>query len=421
MTMTALKAAAIFAEGGIETGRLLLIEDGRFAGFVTAAEAHSRGIAVQEFPHSFLLPGLFDSHIHGALGHDTMDASPEAIQQALRNLEHYVPAADAARAIGCFVEGPYLTVEHRGAHPTEYLRELSSVEFAELLASGPMKALAVAPEKPGALSFIRQAVQQGVHISLAHSSASYEAAAAAIESGADAAVHTYCGMSPMHHRSPNLLGAALTRDDVYAELIADGIHVSKPAMDILLRCKPADKVILVSDAIAASGLADGDYVLGVEAVHVKDGIPRTESGSLAGSTTTLLAEVRRLICELGREPLAVVHMASLNPSRRFGLEQEIACFAPDAENLGDHGHHVPAGGAGQIVIHPPAVGPEIFRDAGIDAAGVEVQSGVCQGLESLPALLHKTPAVQGVGIHHRHMGEDRPVFFFTVGKAEHPA
>ncbi len=350
MTMTALKAAAIFAEGGIETGRLLLIEDGRFAGFVTAAEAHSRGIAVQEFPHSFLLPGLFDSHIHGALGHDTMDASPEAIdaigryllaqgttawmpttvtaspeaiQQALRNLEHYVPAADAARAIGCFVEGPYLTVEHRGAHPTEYLRELSSVEFAELLASGPMKALAVAPEKPGALSFIRQAVQQGVHISLAHSSASYEEAAAAIESGADAAVHTYCGMSPMHHRSPNLLGAALTRDDVYAELIADGIHVSKPAMDILLRCKPADKVILVSDAIAASGLADGDYVLGVEAVHVKDGIPRTESGSLAGSTTTLLAEVRRLICELGREPLAVVHMASLNPSRRFGLEQEI--------------------------------------------------------------------------------------------------
>lgn len=350
MTMTALKAAAIFAEGGIETGRLLLIEDGRFAGFVTAAEAHSRGIAVQEFPHSFLLPGLFDSHIHGALGHDTMDASPEAIdaigryllaqgttawmpttvtaspeaiQKALRNLEHYVPAADAARAIGCFVEGPYLTVEHRGAHPTEYLRELSSVEFAELLASGPMKALAVAPEKPGALSFIRQAVQQGVHISLAHSSASYEAAAAAIESGADAAVHTYCGMSPMHHRSPNLLGAALTRDDVYAELIADGIHVSKPAMDILLRCKPADKVILVSDAIAASGLADGDYVLGVEAVHVKDGIPRTESGSLAGSTTTLLAEVRRLICELGREPLAVVHMASLNPSRRFGLEQEI--------------------------------------------------------------------------------------------------
>ena len=104
--------------------------------------------------------------------------------------------------------------------------------------------------------------------------------------------------------------------------------VSETVMDILLRCKPADKVILVSDAISASGLADGDYVLGVEPVHVKNGIPHTDSGSLAGSTTTLLAEVRRLICELGKEPLAVVHMASLNPSRRFGLDQEIGSIRP---------------------------------------------------------------------------------------------
>lgn len=115
----------------------------------------------------------------------------------------------------------------------------------------------------------------------------------------------------------------MTRDDLYAELIADGIHVSKPAMDILLRCKPKDKVILVSDAISAAGLPDGDYVLGVEGVHVKDGIPHTDSGSLAGSTTNLLAEVRRLILELGKNPLDVVHMASLNPSRRFGLDERI--------------------------------------------------------------------------------------------------
>ena len=130
-------------------------------------------------------------------------------------------------------------------------------------------------------------------------------------------------MSPMHHRSVNLLGAAMTRDDIYAELIADGIHVSRPAMDILLRCKPADKMILVSDSISAAGLPDGDYVLGVENVHVKGGIPRTDSGSLAGSTTNLLDEVRRLILELGKKPLDVVHMASLNPSRRFGLAEKI--------------------------------------------------------------------------------------------------
>lgn len=355
MTLIALKAAGIFAEGGIETERLLLVEEGCFAGFLPEAEARNQGIPVREYPGKLILPGLFDSHIHGALGHDTMDASPEALDavgryllaqgttswmpttvtasleaicRALQNLAGYVPAADAARSLGCFVEGPYLTAEHRGAHPTEYLRELSDEEFDRLLASGPMKALAVAPEKPGAAAFIRRSTARGVHISMAHTSASYGEAVTAIENGADAAVHTYCGMSPMHHRSPNLLGAALTRDDIYAELIADGIHVQKPAMDILLRCKPADKVILVSDAISASGLADGDYVLGVEPVHVKNGIPHTDSGSLAGSTTTLLAEVRRLICELGKEPLAVVHMASLNPSRRFALDQEIGSIRP---------------------------------------------------------------------------------------------
>lgn len=350
MARQAFAAAGIFAEGGIETDRLLLVDNGEFIGFDTRENVKKLGIQVHEYEEYYILPGLFDSHIHGAMGKDTMDASAESldiigryllscgitswmpttvtapmadIENALRNVAAYQPAGDAARPMGCFVEGPYLTKEHRGAHPTEYLREVSTEEFDKLLASGSMKAVALAPEKPNALAFIDYARRHGVHISLAHTSASYEEAVLAIEHGADAAVHTYCGMSTMHHRCVNLLGAALTRDNIYAELIADGIHVSKPAMDILLRCKPKDKVILVSDAISAAGLPDGDYVLGVEAVHVKGGIPHTDSGSLAGSTTNLLAEVRRLILELGKNTLDVVHMASLNPSRRFGFDERI--------------------------------------------------------------------------------------------------
>ena len=350
MAKQAFAAASIFAEGGMEKDRLLVVEEGYFAGFATRKEVEKSGIVVHEYNDCYILPGLFDSHIHGAMGKDTMDATPEAldaigrylishgitswmpttvtasmeaIEKALDNVAAYTPAEDAARSVGCFVEGPYLTVEHRGAHPTEYLREVSEAEFDRLLASGSMKALALAPEKPHAGEFIAYARKHDVHISLAHTSATYEEAVAAIEQGADAAVHTFCGMSPMHHRSVNLLGAAMTRDDIYAELIADGIHVSRPAMDILLRCKPADKMILVSDSISAAGLPDGDYVLGVENVHVKGGIPRTDSGSLAGSTTNLLDEVRRLILELGKKPLDVVHMASLNPSRRFGLAEKI--------------------------------------------------------------------------------------------------
>lgn len=351
MAISAFEADEIFAENGIERSSLLLVKDGRFAGFISSEQAAIENIPVERFPGCLLLPGLFDSHIHGALGRDTMDGSRESldiigkyllsegttswmpttvtadmesISRALKNLADYKSVAeDTARTYGCFVEGPYLTAEHRGAHPAEYLREVSLDEFDQLSSAGPVTALAVAPEKKGADAFIQELALRGVHISLAHTSASYEESIKAIENGADAVVHTFCGMSPLHHRNPCLLGAALTRDDVYTELIADGIHVQKPAMDILLRCKPKNRMILVSDAISATGLPDGEYVLGVEKVQVKGGISRTSSGSLAGSTTVLLAEVRRLILELGAEPLSAVHMASLNPSRRFGLEHEI--------------------------------------------------------------------------------------------------
>lgn len=350
MGSIAFGADEIFTEKGIVTEKLLLVKGKRFAGLIGTDEVAAADIPVQRFRGCRILPGLFDSHIHGALGKDVMDASQdsldtigrfllsqgttswmpttvtssmESIGEVLKNLSSYVPVRDAARTYGCFVEGPYLTEEHRGAHPTAYLRELSVDELEKMREMGPMAAIAVAPEKKGAIGFIKHAVSMGVHISLAHTSASYEEGIAAMESGADAVVHTFCGMSPLHHRRPHLLGAALIRDDVYTELIADGVHVQKPAMEILLRCKPKEKVILVSDAISATGLPDGEYTLGMERISVRNGVSHTSQGSLAGSTTVLLDEVRRLILELGVEPLAAVHMASLNPSRRFGLDDGI--------------------------------------------------------------------------------------------------
>ncbi len=351
MTTSFLVAAdEIFAESGIKKDALLLVEGERFAGFIGEEEATAKGLNVKRFPGRKLLPGLFDSHIHGAFGSDTMDASPKAldriggfllsegttswmpttvtapfdsIKKALASVSAYRPSERAARVFGCFVEGPYLTEEHRGAHPAEYLRELANAELDELLASGPVRALAVAPEKAGAATFIRYAMAKGVHISLGHSGASYEESMRAMQCGADAVIHTFCGMTSLHHRSPNLLGAALTCDRLYAELIADGLHVKVPAMEILRRCKLKDKLILISDALRAAGLPDGNYLLGVEPFTVDSGVARTKSGALAGSVTTLLKEVRRFITELGEEPLTAVHMASLNPSRRFGLEHEI--------------------------------------------------------------------------------------------------
>lgn len=354
MAKTAFKAMKIFGEQGIERNALLVVEDDHFLGFYHKQDVERMNIAVHDYKDLIILPGLVDTHIHGAVGCDTMDATPEALRKvgeflltegttawmpttvtaalpditrAVKNVRECQDMKDAARIIGCFVEGPYITKEHRGAHPEDLIRSLNKDEIIQMAKDGLVSVLAVAPEKEGAAEFIAWATRQGIKISLAHSSATYEEACQGIDAGADAVVHTFCGMSPLHHRSPNLIGAALVQDTVYAELIADGIHVQGPAMQVLLRCKPKSKVILVSDAIQATGLPDGEYMLGVLPITVTNGISRIPNGSLAGSTATLLSEVRRLILEFGTEPLSAVHMASLNPSRRFGLDQKLGSIA----------------------------------------------------------------------------------------------
>ena len=350
MQRYAVAAAKFFAEDGVKEDVLLLVEGGRFGDFVSRQQAESMGIEIKEYPDCYVLPGLVDTHLHGAMGSDVMDGTPEAlgkigrfllsqgttswlpttvtspfneIVKAAANVAAAEMPADAARVLGCFVEGPYFTAEHRGAHREDLLRELSLAELRELAACGSVRAVAAAPEKKGIQEFIKEALSLGIKISLGHSSADYQEAMAAIKAGADAAVHTFCGMSTMHHRRPMLLGAVLTEDEVYTEVIADGLHVSLPALKILLRCKPKDKIILISDALSSTGLPDGEYRLGLEPITLQDGVSRTKDGALAGSTAVLLAEGRRLIFELQVEPLDAIKMASLNPCRRFGFDDEI--------------------------------------------------------------------------------------------------
>lgn len=350
MTKTAFKAQGIFTEHGIVKDRYLLVSEGRFCGLAGRSEIPSEAQVIEHL-HSYILPGLIDTHIHGAVGCDTMDASPESIQKigdyllsrgttsfmpttvtaplkdiynAICNVKSCQSSSNTARILGMFIEGPYITAEHRGAHPKDCIRALNRDELLEMAHCGPVKSVIIAPEKEHAAEYTHWLTQElGIKVSLGHSSAGYEDACRCFDLGADASVHTYCGMSSLHHRSPNLLGAALTRDDVYAELIADGLHVSAPAMQILLRCKPKDKLILISDAIRAAGLADGRYMLGVMPFNVKDGVARIDSGNIAGSTGTLLKEVKRLIEDVGTEPCDAVNAASLNPAKRYRLDDKI--------------------------------------------------------------------------------------------------
>lgn len=351
MSKFALKAAQIFAESGIESHKYLLIENDKFIGMITADELTAEDITIKEYPQSYIIPGLIDTHIHGAVGYDTMDATSEALQKigdyllsqgttswmpttvtaplediykAIFNVNDCQDKLNTARILGMFIEGPYITAQHKGAHPENCIRELNREEILKMLQTGPVKALIIAPEKDNAIKFTKWLTQElNIKVSLGHSSANYVEACQCFDIGADAAVHTYCGMESLHHRQPNLLGAALTRDDIYTELIADGIHVSAPAMQILLRCKPKDKLILISDAIRAAGLKDGRYMLGILPFNVKDGIARIDSGNIAGSTTMLLKEIKYFISNLHVNPLDAIHMAALNPAKRYHLDDKL--------------------------------------------------------------------------------------------------
>lgn len=356
MTKIAISAAKIFAENNIACHKYLLVENNLFKGIYTKDNLPKDDVIIKEYPDLYILPGLIDTHIHGAVGYDTMDATPEAINKisdflltkgttswmpttvtaplediynAIANVAKCQNKVSGSRILGLFIESCYITSEHRGAHPEKYIRKLAKDEILAMKNAGPVKAIIIAPEKEHAVEFTTWITQDlAINVSLGHSSATYEEACACFDVGADASVHTFCGMGQFHHRSPNLLGAAMTRDDVYTELIADGIHVSVPAMKLLTKCKPKDKLILITDAIRGAGLKDGRYMLGTLPFNVKNGVARLDSGNIAGGSSVLIDDVKRLIREVNVAPIDAINAASLNPAKRFKLDDKLGSIAP---------------------------------------------------------------------------------------------
>ncbi len=299
-----------------------------------------------------VIPGLIDMHIHGAAGYDTMDANYKALNQiskylakngvtsfvpttvtsqwdklkkALKNVDECIKnGVEGAEIIGSYVEGPYISVEKKGAHPKKFIKSININDSKELLSiSENIKLLTLAPEKEGALELIDFLKENNIEVSLGHTNSSYEEALTAIKRGAKLAVHTFNGMKGLHHREPGTVGAILSNKDIYAELIADNIHVHSAAMNILYRCKGKDKICLISDCMRAGGLADGQYVLGELDVTVKDSIARIDNGSLAGSTLKLIDAVKNMVELVGVDLLDAVHMASLNPAKLLDVDNSV--------------------------------------------------------------------------------------------------
>src|SRR5918995_966284 len=206
--------------------------------------------------------------------------APERTLRALRTIA-------APGAVGVHLEGPFLSPARSGAHPREHLRAPDPELLRAFLDAGDVTTVTLAPELDGALELVDELVARGTCVSLGHSDATAEQAHAAFARGARTVTHLFNAMRPFGHRDPGLAGAALARDDVPVQLIADGVHLAAETAGVAWRAARG-RLAIVSDAIAAAGLGDGSYRLGEVEVAVTDGVSRRADGTLAGGVATLL-------------------------------------------------------------------------------------------------------------------------------------
>lgn len=300
-----------------------------------------------------ILPGFIDIHVHGGNGYDTMDGKYESINEISKYVSKngvtgFLPTTvtakwekiinaikavddamktgvEGAEILGSYIEGPFISKDQKGAHPEEYILPIDIYKAKEIVEAAPaaVKVVAIAPEKENAIELIKMLKSHNIKVSIGHSNASYEETILAIENGADIAIHTFNAMKGLHHREPGTVGAVLSNDKIYSELISDTIHVHPAVMKILVKCKGLDKVCLITDCMMAGGLDDGQYQLGELAVTVKDSIARIDSGSLAGSTLRLIDAVKNMINKVEISPVDAVNMASIVPASILGIDNTV--------------------------------------------------------------------------------------------------
>ncbi len=323
----------------VAAGRLT-IEDGRIAALDLSDDVPADA--------PFITAGFADVHVHGWGGHDAMGgrAALDGMSRALlrHGITSFLPTAvsapldkladfaetvrawspdappDGAQPLGFNLEGPFLAQARRGAHDPALLRNPADVPRAQVEPLvDSMRVITMAPELPGALDLIRWLNARGVAVSLGHSAATFDEAVAGYAAGAPTTTHIFNAMTGIEHRAPGLAVAALTDDDVYVELIADGIHVDRALWPIITRLKPTNRVLLVSDAIYLAGTGEGRGSLGGLAVEVSDGrVTLVGTTTLAGSVLSLDVAVRNLVKSGAALPAAVA-AASRNPLALLGV------------------------------------------------------------------------------------------------------
>ena len=303
--------------------------------------------------NAIVLPGFIDQHVHGAGGSDGMDGtiedisiiantlakegttsflvttmtqSKENILKAMTAVKDYCEAdkKDGARVVGIHLEGPFIAAAHKGAQPLEYVATPDIAVFDEYnAASGnAIKIVSLAPEIEGAEALIKHLDENGVVASIGHTGAKYNNVVSAVAAGAKNVTHTYNAQSALHHREIGVVGSAMLVDELNCELIADTIHVSVPAMKLLVKNKKADKISLITDAMRAKGIPDGESELGGQKVFVKNGEARLADGTLAGSVLRMNRAIENVVTKVGVPFEKAVDFATINPARLLGIDKE---------------------------------------------------------------------------------------------------
>lgn len=368
------KNAKAFLNGAFHSGTDLLIQDGRLAAIGDGLTAP--GEEVLDLGGDLLLPGFVDVHIHAFMGQDTMNgeeavrhmsrelkkvgvaaflpttmsASPEDTQAALAGIQAVMnrPESDGATVLGAHMEAPFLDEAKAGAQLKQYFVLPSEENWRRYVGSyeGIVRMITMAPEKTGALDFIRRLTDAGITVSVGHTSATAEITHAAADHGATHITHTFNAQTPLNHRAPGVPGAALTDDRLLCEIISDGIHLHPDIVRLVMRVKGACGLVAITDAMEAAGMPDGQYQLGGQDVFVKDGAARLKDGTLAGSTLTMVRALQNLI-RFGAAPEDAVRMTTRTPAQSIrndeygkidlGAPAILARFTPSFEFVGTVG------------------------------------------------------------------------------------
>jgi len=295
----------------------------------------------------YLLPGFVDPHTHGAVGVDFIDATYERLQKmegflrkegvaacllttvsaplekilkAIDTLETYTQKNPYTIFKGVHLEGPYLNPNRRGAHELKYIRDVNVRELEEMVSHPLVRLMTVAPEIEGFEEILEITKKHDVVVSIGHTEASYELIEEIYNKGVRRFTHLCNGMKPLHHREVGPVGGALL-NDAFVEVIVDGIHLCGEMVRIIRKLKGVEKLELITDSMAATGLGDGEYRIWGKTVHVRDGIARTEDGSLAGSTLTMRKAVSLYHSFTGADHLETAKVSSYNVCVDLGLKR----------------------------------------------------------------------------------------------------